>query len=114
MFPNPPDNDSSDAVSLSSSYTVAVDIWALGEIVFRMITHSPAFSDPRDMYNYVVAGRSFPLAPLQQREASNSCCDFVELTMARAAKDRPTAQTTASHPWLGRPPLDVQDSDSER
>jgi serine/threonine protein kinase len=83
-----------------SSYTSAVDIWALGETVFRMITNRPAFGEPRDLYNYVVAGGPFPGNPLRQQNVEPSCYEFVESTMARSAVDRPTASNASNHAWV--------------
>ncbi|EOO03023.1 putative calcium calmodulin-dependent protein kinase type 1b protein [Phaeoacremonium minimum UCRPA7] len=59
------------------SYTFAVDIWSLGEIIFRMMSHEAAFRNPRDLFNYVVYNRPFPVEPLRKNSASEDCVDFV-------------------------------------
>jgi serine/threonine protein kinase len=84
----------------TQTYTSAVDIWALGEITFRMITRNSVFAEPRDLYNYVVVNRPFPRDLLSRCNASSICCDFVEFSMGRSARERPTADVIASHQWF--------------
>lgn len=82
------------------SSTSAVDIWALGEICFGLLTNQPAFSSPEQLFNYVTWGHEFPLAPLQEAGTSNDCVDFIKLAMSASAARRPSASGGLSSPWL--------------
>ncbi|VUC34836.1 unnamed protein product [Clonostachys rosea] len=90
----------------SSIYTVAVDIWALGAIMFRLLNNRNIFSDPHQLARYVTAKGPFPRDALLQRDVSRSCMEFLELAMARSPKDRPTSHQALEHVWLG----DLHDS----
>ncbi|KAK0717463.1 kinase-like domain-containing protein, partial [Lasiosphaeria miniovina] len=91
------DDDDGEGVN---KYTLAVDIWALGEIAFRMIAYAPSFSEPRQVSRYVVRNGPFPTAKLVARGASKSCQEFIQWTMAAGASRRPTADQAAAHVWL--------------
>jgi serine/threonine protein kinase len=84
------------------SYTVAVDIWALGQITFRMLCKRMAFDDsgPGSLFNYVV--RNSPLATdlLEQNGASADCCDFIKRTLVALPPGRPTAREASNHAWI--------------
>jgi serine/threonine protein kinase len=92
--------DATESDRADASYTFAVDIWALGEITFRLVANVAAFPHPRDLFNYVVGGRSFPRTTLEKCGASMSCCDFVETAMAGSPRSRPSAQNASEHTWL--------------
>src|SRR3569833_11578 len=83
-----------------ASYTFAVDIWSLGEIVFRIIANRPAFPEPRQLFNYVVKGHDFPRVVSIPGDASSDCRDFIEKAMAPSARLRLTGPEAAAHPWI--------------
>jgi serine/threonine protein kinase len=82
-----------------SSCTAAVDIWALGQTVFYMMTTQLAFSggETGEIYNYLTGG-SFPKTLLDG--ASGACGDFVARAMASTPGKRPEASTLLKHEWL--------------
>ncbi|KAF3021955.1 hypothetical protein E8E14_009683 [Neopestalotiopsis sp. 37M] len=82
------------------SYTSAIDIWALGEICFKLIANRPAFLTPRELFNYVARGQDFPCAPLQDFKASYDCITFINLTMAASAANRPSAAEGLKSSWM--------------
>ncbi|KAH7023068.1 kinase-like domain-containing protein [Ilyonectria destructans] len=82
------------------SYTFAVDMWALGELTFRMATQRPAFPDPNVLVNYVLRGHPFPLSALEATGASSDCCDFINKSMIADPGNRLTASEACRHPWL--------------
>jgi serine/threonine protein kinase len=92
--------DEPDGEDGGGAYTFAIDIWALGETVVRMLTGQPTFSQPRELTRYVVSSGPFPLHKLQACGTSDLGCAFVLWTMEPAAKDRPTAEQAASDGWL--------------
>ncbi|KAF7536731.1 hypothetical protein G7054_g4313 [Neopestalotiopsis clavispora] len=82
------------------SYTSAIDIWALGEICFKLIANRPAFMTLRELFNYVVLGHDFPWATLHNANASGNCINFIQLTMAASAVDRPSAADGLMCAWM--------------
>lgn len=89
-----------DSDETSSEYTTAVDIWALGAITFRMLSSQHAFSDIRQLYNYVIHKRPFPKRQLLIACGSSECASFVTETMAASASARLTAREATRHTWL--------------
>ncbi|CAH0033640.1 unnamed protein product [Clonostachys rhizophaga] len=84
----------------SSLYTVSVDLWALGAIIYRLLTNEILFGDPRDLAKYVAAGHPFPRAIASELGASEACVDFLENIMARSPNSRPSSSEALRHPWL--------------
>lgn len=78
------------------TFSFAVDIWAVGAIVFRMVTGRLAFSDGRQLFNYVVYGSPFPI----EESMSPECTTFVIETMAASPRHRPTSQQALSYLWI--------------
>ncbi|KAF3359138.1 GTPase grn1 [Verticillium dahliae VDG1] len=87
---------SSDALS----YTVVVDMWALGELLFRMIAQRHVFLSQFDLFNYVFNKHPFPLATLKDTGVSQDCCSFVTKCLAANPKNRLTVSDAAVHPWV--------------
>ncbi|CAH0004410.1 unnamed protein product [Clonostachys byssicola] len=77
-------------------FPLAVDIWAVGAIAFRMATGRTPFGAPRDLYAYVVQGSAFPF----EESLSAECNAFVSSAMHASPKQRPSAAKALSHPWL--------------
>lgn len=84
----------------SITYTQKVDMWALGEMVVRMVAGQPCFADVRQLNKYVVRGAAFPDKGLRERGASDACCRFVRRAMAPMAKSRMSAREAKSHEWV--------------
>ncbi len=83
-----------------SDYSFGVDIWSLGEIVFRALTKRAPFPYPRDLGAYIKGNMVFPEDQLRARKVSPMSCDFVEELLRPKPKERPTASTALNHPWL--------------
>jgi serine/threonine protein kinase len=79
-------------------YTAAVDMWALGEIVYRMLGNQPSFSDGRQLFNYVVKG--LPLTADALAECSTESIDFIQQCMAPSPRRRILADAALEHTWL--------------
>ena len=90
-----PESDSSD-----STYTAAVDIWALGEITALAITKKITFLDRRLLRRYVVRGLPFPVEDLVAAGSSQGCRDFIVACMQRSATARMSAAEAMQHPWI--------------
>ncbi len=91
-------------------YSFAVDIWSLGEIVFRALTRFAPFPYPRDLGSYIKGNRVFPKDQLRARKVSPMSCDFVEELLRPKPKDRPTASAALNHPWLRLTSMNPQSS----
>lgn len=108
---------SSDDVNVNEendeSYTVVVDIWALGAIAFRMLTNRNAFSEPRKLWNYVVLNQPFPEELLVEAGVTQACRDLLAKLMAAAPSMRPSAIMALSHPWMMAAGLPAQLNSSD-
>ncbi|KAH6888194.1 kinase-like domain-containing protein, partial [Thelonectria olida] len=82
------------------SYTRAVDMWALGEVIFRLRTQKPAFPNPGDLGRYAVQKKMLWVQPLRDRGASEECCDFIMRIMVADPRGRMTAAAAATHAWV--------------
>jgi serine/threonine protein kinase len=78
----------------------AVDMWALGTLVFRTVVGSVPFTPVSKLHHYIFGGHGFPVGPLQEVGASSDCCDFIRCLIAPMPKDRLAAQAASSHTWI--------------
>jgi serine/threonine protein kinase len=81
------------------TFTLTVDVWALGETVHRMITLQHVFSQ-RTLFAYVVDNQLFPVVELSKSGVSKGCIDFISGAMAAHPGDRWTIQQAKTHHWL--------------
>ncbi len=88
-----------DILEVCEEYTVAVDIWSLGEIVFRALTAEPVFPN-RSLRRYIKGTLSFPLDVLRAHRVSSEGCDLLERLMAPMPKDRLTVREALGHKWF--------------
>jgi serine/threonine protein kinase len=79
-------------------YTVAVDIWSLGEISFRALTGEQPFPIG-SLRKYVRGASPFPIEMLQTHNVSEEGCNFLISLMAPMPEDRLTARNALSHIW---------------
>ncbi|KAH0559090.1 hypothetical protein GP486_004333 [Trichoglossum hirsutum] len=80
-------------------YTVAVDIWSLGEISFRALTGEQPFPI-RSLRTYIRGVSPFPTETLSAHGVSEEGCNFLNSLMAPMPEDRLTARDALSHIWL--------------
>lgn len=104
---SPDDNDSDgkddeddDRSEKEETYTAAVDLWALGAIIYQLLTNQGAFSKPRRLWNYVLRKAPFPTRLLSEAGISKECSNFLEQLMAPAPGNRPSASQATLHAWL--------------
>ena len=88
-----------DGFEVGDRYTIAIDIWSLGEITFRTLTGNQPFPIRR-LGPYVKGNTAFPIEVLQSHGISNDGCDFIRSLMAPLPKDRLTAKDALSHAWI--------------
>ena len=94
-----PEDEDDSVDEADFTYTAAVDIWALGAIVFQMITGKQPFQG-RQLRDFVVRGGPFPLGELHGTGASPECCDFIENCMRASPRKRLLAVDAQRHPWI--------------
>jgi serine/threonine protein kinase len=92
-------DDDDDDFEGSEEYTVAVDIWALGEITFRALTGEQPFRI-KSLRAYIKKTSPFPTERLQAHGVSKEGCDFLKSLMTSMPKDRLTAIDALSHVWI--------------
>lgn len=82
----------------SSSYTSAVDVWALGAVAFCMRTGFPPFRTHMQLYDYHRDQTHFPVHALGL--SSGFCMSFVLGTMTERPERRLTIEQVLAHGWL--------------
>lgn len=78
----------------------AADMWALGEMVFRMLTKQPVFPSYRALLGYTVRPGSFPKAVLDKQGVGGQATDFIRSLMEPQPEGRSTTKASLSHVWL--------------
>lgn len=82
------------------AYTQAVDLWALGIVLYQMLTLELAFNDHKPLYKYCRAQSGFPTAPLFAASITPVCMDFLQLLLRTNPRDRLMAEDTQFHAWF--------------
>lgn len=83
-----------------AAYTVAADMWALGELCVRLITGNPAF-DLRELVEYYHYQQAFvPDDALVSLGVSEDARDFIRAVMAPDPQDRLSADEATKHRWI--------------
>lgn len=78
----------------------ATDIWALGEIIFQLLTQKPAFKLLGLLSNYAANRDIFPRGELDNLNVSGLGIDFVLAVMNPRPAERLTAKLALSHEWI--------------
>lgn len=81
-------------------YTTAVDMWSLGELVYRLITQKPVFPGALDMMYFSTGQKALNMKPLSGHGASFGCQDFIKRLLVLTASDRLNATSASQHHWL--------------
>jgi len=84
----------------------AADIWALGEIVFQMLTGGHTFRTPPELVEYCNGQQSFPFKRLPKESAKDGR-EFIVGMMAPLPQHRMTTIQCMEHSWMI--PLRVQE-----
>ncbi|KAK3633951.1 hypothetical protein LTR56_015561 [Elasticomyces elasticus] len=97
----PGDDDSSDE-DQKTSYTNAVDIWAVGVMAYLMLTMQMPFlpSEPRALGKYARGKTSLPSRALVDNVVSRDGQAFIRILLSPWPADRPSAQGAQEHEWL--------------
>ncbi|KAK1236934.1 hypothetical protein MKX08_007882 [Trichoderma sp. CBMAI-0020] len=79
---------------------MAADMWALGTMVYRMLTLMPVFPTPGAYNYYLVNVDSFPLEHLKKQAASSNAVLFIRSLMGPRPGERLSADTAMEHAWV--------------
>ncbi|CAH0040240.1 unnamed protein product [Clonostachys rhizophaga] len=78
----------------------AVDMWCLGQCVFRLFTGTPIFASPNHLFQYSYGYESFPELPLQRHDASESLIDYIKQLLAVDPAKRLSSANALNHAWV--------------
>jgi serine/threonine protein kinase len=82
------------------SYTQAVDMWALGIMLYQMLTLEFAFGDQIPLHKYCKNRVAFPEAALHSELVTPTCISLIKSLLKPLPSDRPTSEAAISHAWL--------------
>lgn len=99
------------------TYTMSVDIWAVGTIALTLLLGREVFPRQGDLSRYVNGQRSLDFSRAQGDDLSDTCQDFVKKMLAPDPVARPTVISALAHPWLNQPdtpqPPEVEMNDAQ-
>jgi len=82
------------------SYTQAVDVWALGILLFQMLTLQVAFKDPSSLRKYFKGKLAFPKEQLLHESTTPQCIEFLMAILQPKPMDRPASKDTFDYEWM--------------
>lgn len=81
-------------------YTLAVDIWRLGCVIFRLLTQQLPFPEFRHLRLYWRSRKPFPTDILINYNVSDNGVAFITELMKSKPSDRMTVTMALLHPWV--------------
>jgi serine/threonine protein kinase len=92
----------------SDGYTTSVDLWALGCIVYRMVTGGLPFPTFYEVNCYRFGKRAFPRQELELVNLSNAGLAFIESLLKPDPEKRTTAELALKSDWITSGPSGFQ------
>ena len=85
----------------------ACDVWAMGVLVYLIVTGQYPFEDPRQPQNVVATLQNIALGKMRPlpRRISPECADLINAMLTQDPAQRITLEKIAKHPWLKKAPL---------
>lgn len=79
-------------------YNEKVDIWAVGVLVFELLSGRPPFEveDPKETAKLILAAK----VPELPSTVSAAAEDFIKLALQKKPTQRPSASELLQHPWV--------------
>lgn len=106
-------DDSDDTIT----YTMSVDIWAVGIIALTLLLGRDVFTHQWDFWRYVNQQKPLDFSREQGEELTDTCREFVTRMLAPDPIVRPTVISVLAHPWLKEadtsPPVEVEMHDDQ-
>lgn len=84
----------------SSDYTNAVDMWATGCIIYRLVTGSVPFASEISLGEYCKNNSLFPLDKLLENGIRSGGFRFLERLLATSPGERASASQALQHEWI--------------
>lgn len=82
------------------AYTDAVDIWALGVVVYELLTLKRPFSSDYNLLEFYDGKKEFPKSALIERAVSRDGIDLLLKMLQPVAQERPSASQALQSLWL--------------
>jgi serine/threonine protein kinase len=92
----------------SNWHTTSVDLWALGCVVYRMVTGELPFPTVDEVYRYRFGLRAFPRQELELVNLSNAGLAFIESLVKPDPEKRATAEIALKSDWITSGPSEFQ------
>ena len=80
-------------------YTSAVDLWALGCVMYRLLTLEKPFPRPSSLKLYCYSMKDFPIEPLYAKGVSEEAVEFIGQLMRANPPERLDAETALKSDW---------------
>lgn len=96
----------------NSSNHQAADMWALGEILVRILTGEPTFQSPVMLLKHVASSRPIPLGCLEQHQITEDARIFIASLLRIPPEERLTSREALLHNWMSiyeSPVLEMSD-----
>ncbi|KIX03991.1 uncharacterized protein Z518_07544 [Rhinocladiella mackenziei CBS 650.93] len=81
-------------------YTNAVDIWALGCVLYLLLAWTTPFPVKKSIRLYAAGKIECPIQPLRDQGATLAAVTFAEMLLAAHPEDRPSAKDARQLPWM--------------
>ena len=81
-------------------YTSAVDLWALGCVLYLLLACTIPFSAKKMVRLYAEGKIEFPIQPLRDQGATLGAVTFTKMLLAAHPEDRPSAKDARQLPWM--------------
>ena len=94
------DEDEIESDDDNPGYTVAVDIWSLGCVLYWLLTKENPFPTRKQFVGYCRKRQGFPTSPLKSHDISDVCTAFINALLMPLPSTRPTARAALEDPWI--------------